>query len=61
MGSKKINKSVQIYGLFGKILCAFAGGIVGFILVGPVMAIAGTLIGALVGYFLEKGVIKVSS
>ncbi len=61
MGSKKTNKILRVYGLLGKILFACAGGIVGFVIVGPIMAIAGILVGALAGYFLQKGVLKAAS
>lgn len=47
-------KAVEIYGLLGKSLCGCAGGIIGFVLGGPLLGIPGILVGAIAGNVLEK-------
>lgn len=61
MKNKKVNKALKTYGLIGKILCGFAGGIVGFVFGGALMAIPGILVGFLGGHLLEKSVVNTSS
>ena len=61
MKNKKTQKALKLYGLIGQSLCACAGGIVGFVLGGPLAAIPGIFIGSIVGHFLEKGALKVCS
>lgn len=58
MGNRKIKKVLEVYGLIGKSLCACAGGIVGFILGGPFLAIPCIFIGAIGGHLAEKGVLS---
>lgn len=58
MKSKKHKKELKTYCLIGKSLCACAGGIIGFVLAGPLLAILGLMIGILGGHLLEKGVIN---
>jgi hypothetical protein len=59
MKNKKLKKSLEVYGLIGKALCACAGGIVGFILGGPFVAFAGIFVGTITGHMLEKMVVRV--
>ncbi len=58
---KKSKKIFNVYGLIGKALCACAGGIVGFVLGGPFLAIPGIFLGTIAGHFLEKSVISASA
>jgi len=58
MKNKKAKIIVEIYGLIGKALCASAGGIIGFILGGPLVAVPGIFVGAVAGHMLEKTVIR---
>ncbi len=58
MKNKKAKKAIKVYGLIGKTLCACAGGIVGGILAGPVLAVFGAIAGATGGHFFEKGVLN---
>ena len=58
MKNKKVKKAVELYGLIGKALCACAGGIVGFVLGGPILALSGVFIGTIFGHLLEKTVTK---
>jgi hypothetical protein len=51
------NKAQKFYGLVGKILCTVAGGIIGFVL-NPILAVPGLLAGFAIGYFLEKGSLR---
>jgi hypothetical protein len=54
----KNHKSIKIYGIIGKFLCGCAGGIVGFVVEGPVVAISGVFIGAAIGQFFEKSILS---
>ncbi|MES2121301.1 MAG: hypothetical protein V4492_00815 [Chlamydiota bacterium] len=58
MKSRKTKKAIKTYGMIGKALCACAGGIVGFVLGGPIFAIPGIFVGLFVGHLLEKSVIS---
>lgn len=58
MKNKKVQKSLKIYGIIGKALCACAGGIVGFVLGGPLVAVVGTFCAAIASDMLEKTLIK---
>lgn len=49
---------LKMYGVLGKVLCASAGAIVGFITGGIAWVAAGALIGAAVGQLLENAVGK---
>lgn len=60
MENENCKKYLKIYGLLGKSLTGCAGGISGFLLGGPLLAILGVIVGVLGGYLLEKSVIKVS-
>lgn len=44
----------KLYCRIGKALCGCAGGIVGFVAGGPLLAIPGVLAGVLSGRLLEK-------
>jgi hypothetical protein len=44
----------KLHNNIGKVLCGFAGAIVGFIVGGPLLAIPGVLIGAVGGNYLEQ-------
>ena len=59
MKNKKIKKTLETYGLIGKALCSCAGGIVGFILGDPIIALFGIFIGSILGHMLEKAVIQI--
>jgi hypothetical protein len=54
MKRNKSKKAFNLYGIIGKSLCACAGGIVGFIIGGPALAIVGVLVGGLGGHLLER-------
>lgn len=54
----KTKKIVEVYGVIGKSICACAGGIVGFITGGPLLAIPGIILGSVFGHLLEKSVLK---
>jgi hypothetical protein len=58
MTNKKIQRALKMYGLIGKALCACAGGIVGFVLGGPFVALPGILIGSIGGHLIEKSILK---
>lgn len=58
MKNKKTNKALKIYGLIGKSLCACAGGIIGFVTVGPLFAVPAIFLGTIIGHFLEKSVVN---
>ncbi len=58
MKNKKYIKGLKLYGLIGTALCACAGGIIGFVLAGPFVALMGVLIGSISGHLLEISVIK---
>lgn len=53
---KKIDFT-KVYGYIGKVLCGVAGGIVGLISGGIVIAVVGVFAGILAGHYLEKAVI----
>jgi hypothetical protein len=55
---KILENPTKLYGIIGKVLCALAGGIVGFIYGGIFLALPGILVGALAGYYLERGVVN---
>jgi hypothetical protein len=59
MKNKKIKKILKIYGFLGKSLCACAGGIIGFILGGPLLAFSGIFLGNIGGELLEKSMGKI--
>lgn len=50
----------KIYSLIGKALCGIAGAIIGFITAGTAVAVFGFFAGVIVGYLLEKVMIKPS-
>lgn len=54
--NNKLKKCLGIYSLIGRALSACAGGIVGFVLGGPFLAIPGICVGVIVGHLLEKTV-----
>ena len=54
----KKNKEIEVYGLIGKSICACAGGIIGFVLGGPFLAIPGIFAGSIGGHLLERVMIK---
>jgi hypothetical protein len=54
MKNKKLNTSLEVYGLIGKSIFACAGGIVGFIAGGPFLALPCILVGNILGYMLER-------
>lgn len=56
----KIDKHVKTYILLGKILCGCAGGIIGFVTLGPVMIVPGIALGILSGYLMKKGILSTS-
>lgn len=58
MKSKKTKKAIFTYGLIGKALCACAGGILGFVVGGPLLALPGIFVGSISGQLLEKSVIS---
>ncbi len=60
MKNKKTKKALNLYGHIGTALCACAGGIVGFIVGGPFVALFGVLIGCTSGHLLEKCVLRTS-
>jgi len=57
MKNKKTIKSLKVYGIIGRGLCSCAGGIVGFVLGGPILAIPAIFIGTIIGDLLEKSVL----
>jgi len=61
MKNKRIKKALKLYGLIGTAVCACAGGIVGFIVGGPLVALLGGLIGAAIGHLLENSTLKALS
>ena len=56
MSKKNGGTCAKTYGLIGKSLCGCAGGIVGFIMGGPFLALPGVLAGVFSGHILEKGI-----
>ncbi len=58
MKNKKVRRTLKVYVLIGQALCACAGGIVGFVLGGPFLALPGILIGSLCGHLFESGALK---
>ena len=54
----KTKKSLKLYSLFGQALCACAGGIIGFVFGGPLIAIPGIFLGTVIGYIMEKMVVE---
>ncbi len=52
---------MQVYSILGKTLCACAGGIVGLVLAGPILAIAGIFTGALCGHLFERSITRCNS
>lgn len=58
MKNKKTKKTLKMYGLIGNALCACGGGIVGFVLGGPLIAIPGIVIGSICGHFVGNGLLK---
>lgn len=53
---KKNKKIIKIYNLLGEAFCACAGGIVGFVIGGPILGLAGIFIGSISGHFLQRAV-----
>lgn len=53
---KKGENFFKLYSMLGKAFCACAGGIVGFVLGGPLIALPGIFLGSIGGHFLEKSV-----
>ena len=61
MKTKEKNKKViEVYAVIGKLFTTFAGGIVGFVIGGPLLAIPGVIVGFIGGYLLERSVVKTS-
>ncbi len=58
MKINSLQKSFEIYCLFGSSLLAIAGGIVGFILGGPFLAIMGIFLGNLSAHFVQSNFVK---
>ncbi len=58
---KTKNKELKVYGMIGKSLCGCAGGIIGFLFGGPILAIPGIFVGAVGGHFLEKNIMPIAS
>jgi hypothetical protein len=58
MNNKKIVRALKLYGFIGTALCACAGGIIGFLLAGPFVALMGVLIGCVSGHLLEISLLK---
>lgn len=56
-----MSKKLKVYGIIGKSLCGCAGGIVGFVLGGPLVAVPCVVIGVLGGYAFEKSLVGVSN
>jgi len=54
MKKNKLKKSLGVYGLCGRALSACAGGVIGFVLGGPFLAIPGICVGVIAGDLLEK-------
>ena len=61
MKCNKTKKALELYGIIGTSLCACAGGIVGFIAGGPLVACLGVLLGRVSGHFLKKTFVNVAS
>ncbi len=53
---KKEKNIFKLYAVLGKAFCACAGGAIGFVLGGPLIALPGIFLGSISGYFLEKAV-----
>lgn len=51
---KETNHTIKFYGILGQLLCALAGGIIGFTTNNLKLIIPGILIGAFIGNLLEK-------
>ncbi|MBX9923993.1 MAG: hypothetical protein K2Y01_07770 [Rhabdochlamydiaceae bacterium] len=54
----KENKSLKIYVNIGKVLCAIAGGIVGFVVGGPFLVLPGTAVGVISAYFFKQSILS---
>ena len=54
----KKNKSLKIYVVIGKVLCAVAGGIVGFVVGGPFFVLPGTAVGIISGYCFKQSILS---
>lgn len=55
----KKNKNIfKVYGILGKALCSCAGGIIGFVLGGPFLALPGIFLGSVSGHLIEKAVVN---
>ncbi len=54
----KETKSLKIYIAIGKFLCAIAGGIVGFVVGGPLLVLPGTIVGVLFGCFFKQTILS---
>jgi hypothetical protein len=53
---KKNKKIIKCYNILGEAFCACAGGIVGFVIGGPILGLAGVFIGSISGHFLQRAV-----
>ncbi|HLG23690.1 MAG TPA: hypothetical protein VI564_02040 [Candidatus Nanoarchaeia archaeon] len=58
MKNKKIKKQLEVYGLIGKVLTGCAGGIVGFVVGGPFLAVPGVIVGIVGGHLFQKATTK---
>ena len=58
MGCKTSTSLTRFYGILGKAPCGVAGGIVAFVLGEPVMIAPGVILGAVIGHFFEKMVLR---
>lgn len=54
----RIKKALRLYLLLGQGLSACAGGIIGFVVGGPLIAIPGIFLGAVMGYIMKKMVFE---
>jgi uncharacterized membrane protein len=58
MNKKNIQNIIKLYGLMGKFLCACAGGVLGFIIGGPFVAVLGAIVGTVSGHLFEKSMVS---
>jgi len=54
----KKNKSLKLYVTIGKVLCAIGGGIVGFVIWGPLFVLPGTAVGVVLGHFFKQTILS---
>lgn len=56
----KIN-SLEIYIILGKVFCGVAGGIIGFLIAGPLLIVPGILLGVVSAYLFKKSILSITS